>query len=69
MLVCPCKGCEPPKRNKTCHVVCEEYLEYDKLRKEEKERLDAIRKQWKQVDDHKIASYVKAKRKREKKGR
>lgn len=42
-LQAPCYGCEPPKRNATCHTVCEPYLEYEKKRNAQYEQ-NAIEK-------------------------
>ena len=40
MTICPCKGCEPPRRAVGCHGTCEHYVawqrEYDALKAEEK---------------------------------
>lgn len=40
MTVCPCKGCEPPRRAAGCHGTCEDYVawqqEYNALKAEEK---------------------------------
>ena len=30
----PCKGCVPPKRNETCHGICQAYLDWRAQRDE-----------------------------------
>lgn len=45
-----CKDCVPPQRHPGCHSKCEQYakekLEYDKLKKKERESMNHIIKQY-----------------------
>ena len=34
MAICPCKGCEPPKREIGCHGTCEQYIGWQQERGE-----------------------------------
>lgn len=45
-MICPCKGCVPPDRNKDCHTYCEKYTEWkkesDKIRDNRRKDRDII---------------------------
>ena len=62
----PCKDCKPPKRYPGCHSVCEEGKAWEEKLKEEKERIQKIKAFNKLMDEHRIESCAKARRKRRK---
>lgn len=35
-MICPCRGCVPPKRCVGCHSTCEAFLEWQKKHEEDK---------------------------------
>lgn len=46
MIICPCKGCEAPKRHPGCHAHCEAYLDWKELHDQcrEESRLESKRR-------------------------
>lgn len=42
----PCRNCPPDKRSSTCHSQCQDYINWEKNHKSEKDKLDKAKKDY-----------------------